>query len=444
LFEQTCGKIEFEIGSDYITQKKNLFTILTCLENYFTEKSWTEKFRSPKKLKIRENILIKDLFKPNTNKSLIEFGEIILLLTSVSSEKDLYIDRISECEEVHLNFFLDVVEKYMILTEGSSNKFTKRTSLLMNFNDSTKTFQAIDKINKKNDELENCRKNFMKTIEHLESEIETLNTEKKGLEDKLEEKELRIKDMTREMEMFKNSNQEFMKVHNETFKEFLKIDNLKKIINDQEIEIDRLKKEHRNEVRTHLEKITQLEEVCEDIQIFKEKYNLIYEENEKYKTKSKDGERLKNDNEKLEEKCNVLENNMKTLLLEKIAMKEEIQNLSNDILIEKDLNRKLQYDIENLNLTNENLVNQVEKLKITPSNKKKSFNYNLCEIKEESNKVTTKPDETPRKSLAQIEDMENKYDLLSHRSNYENLNLENLKNTLGLDEKSNNEIKNEK
>lgn len=380
-FENYAGPLELTYGDgNFGIRYANLVSLLTSFEKYFIRKLEVDKIKFTKKFSLKENIQVNEILKGD-QKNIILFCEIFLLLSSITTQKDLYIDRVSESEEKYLNGFLNIIEKYVIFETTEVNKspncnrkFTARTSILFNYNDNSKTIAAVEKLNKKIEDLDNDKRNLLKTLSINEQDLEDCRDKNKSLSKLLKDSEFKNSDLMREIEMLKNSNEDIMKAHQETYQDVLKIDQFKKQIMEKDMEIEKINSEHKNQIRTYLDKISKLDEVIFHLNHKDEEYLSIRDENEKLKLKNKEFHTLREklvDHEDLVKKSERQYNIIETINVEKSAMQSEIEKLNSEVFAEKEKFRIVESKNSQLEFEIEEMQNYIDSLKSMYADKSK-------------------------------------------------------------------------
>jgi len=137
---------------------------------------------------------------------LTNLSEIILFITSISSKKDYYIDKIGELEDIRIvNTFFTHIEKYIYL----DNKFDETNNLNQSHLD--RSYLVNQQNMRIKEEYEKEKENLLKVLRENEKELSKKKEKFEILEKNYQDLEMRYKDKEREVEMSKNSHSQNVK-----------------------------------------------------------------------------------------------------------------------------------------------------------------------------------------------------------------------------------------
>lgn len=426
--------------------------IIILLQNYFEFKKKTDLLSFTEKLKIKEKLIVNDLLKED-EKSLRNFIFIFIVMSSISSKKDTYIDRISETEDRYMDKYLSIIEKYVIVEYPSNNepetvnrnitkRLTLRKSTTINSLALENNLAFIN--NNKNTNLlkkeisnfENVKANLQSTIEELKLENDELRNNNCILNEKIELITTKQNELIKELEIAKSSQVN----RDDIFNDLLLINSLKTTIAQKELEIEDVKKDYQQNVKHYLDKIAKNKKKREQIaSALGEKTTECLElktENDKLKAKLKESQTLKEkvtDYESLRVQISVLKNQINDMKIEKSSLETHIGKLSNEISQEREQSRRNVYLKEIADNKVIDLQSEINSLKETIKNrekmnnplikKKSTFNFqsqeflkieqnqqNLYELENEYliDEMQREFEEKQENSLKEIEELKNK------------------------------------
>ena len=430
----------------------NFMNIIILLQNYFEFKKKTDLLSFTEKLKIKEKLIVNDLLKED-EKSLRNFIFIFIVMSSISSKKDTYIDRISETEDRYMDKYLSIIEKYVIVEYPSNNepetvnrnitkRLTLRKSTTINSLALENNLAFIN--NNKNTNLlkkeisnfENVKANLQSTIEELKLENDELRNNNCILNEKIELITTKQNELIKELEIAKSSQVN----RDDIFNDLLLINSLKTTIAQKELEIEDVKKDYQQNVKHYLDKIAKNKKKREQIaSALGEKTTECLElktENDKLKAKLKESQTLKEkvtDYESLRVQISVLKNQINDMKIEKSSLETHIGKLSNEISQEREQSRRNVYLKEIADNKVIDLQSEINSLKETIKNrekmnnplikKKSTFNFqsqeflkieqnqqNLYELENEYliDEMQREFEEKQENSLKEIEELKNK------------------------------------
>lgn len=214
--ESITGRIDIVKDKNFPIKYSNMVYIINAIDSLF--ESYYEKQRLNSRVPVKKLILINDILK-GEEYQLLQLIEFIVVLSALSSKKDVYLDRIGECEEKIINLYLTLVEKYIPLeTRNDCNEslININTSLIKygsNLDHSARVIGVLnEKLNKKIEENEKEKGNLMKSLNEAEYLYKQEQMRSFSLEKKLKEIENKYKDMQREVEV-NNFSEKINKIH---------------------------------------------------------------------------------------------------------------------------------------------------------------------------------------------------------------------------------------
>jgi exonuclease SbcC len=367
--------------------------IIILLQNYFEFKKKTDSLIFTEKLKIKEKLVVNDLLKED-EKSLRNFIYIFIVMSSISSKKDTYIDRISETEERYMDKYLSIIEKYITVEYPSNNEpepvnrnITKRLTLRKSTTINSFSLEnnlAFINSNKNTNLLkqeisnyENVKANLQRTIEELKLENDELRNKNCILNEKIELVTTKQNELIKELEIAKSSQVN----RDDIFNDLLLINSLKTTIAQKELEVEDVKKDYQQNVKNYLDKIAKNKKKREQVSsALGEKTSECLElktENDKLKAKLKESQTLKEkvtDYESLRVQISVQKNQINDMKIEKASLETHISNLSNEISQEKEQSRRNVYLKEFAENKVIDLQSEINSLKETIKNREKMNN----------------------------------------------------------------------
>ena len=346
----------------------NFIGIIKSIGIYIDKHPDKEKF-SQNTLALKKSLSVNDIIKKDLNQ-MITLTELIILLTSIGSNKVKYLDRISDSDEQICNIYFSVIEKYILI---EPDEVCESKNII------------IERANNNNKcQIDNDKKYLIQLVKEQDhkineytQQIKDLTKEKTDIENNLREKEIlleknkkTVKDATDEL---LNNNILFNQIKNENKEKDITIDSLKSQLNYIQIK--------------EKEKIYKLEEEIISLKTTIKNYKDIQEKYDQLMTKYK---KLKYNYENLEkEKNNGLSIKIKLMHdIEELKQKNEFLLKGNDLLKNE------------INKINQNTLNDKEKIKQLEI-ENKMINYEKNELNEKLLKLrnTQKEEKTPNKGI---------------------------------------------
>lgn len=363
------GKIELKEDSSFPIKYSNMVLIVNYLDNYLEK--CLNKSKLISKVPIKKLITINDLLK-GEEYQLITIVEIIILISALSSKKEIFLDKVSELDEKYINIYLTFIEKFIPIeskNDGNESILNLNTSLLKasNFEGSSRILGVInDKLSKKLEETEKEKTSFIKLIGDLEFSLREEKNKTTILENKLSNMEMRLKDFTREVELSKKNNNNLSNIHEQhlleenilisQYKNDLKMKEIE--VQDKDKEIFQLKAFYKEEIKRFTEKVELLQDQLVN---YKDSSNEI----EKLKFKIKDLLQYKDQQFELEEISRNLDSKNRiidALISEKQILNSQLEKITNEISKEKDKFRKLEYEHNQMKTIHDGLKMDISRL----------------------------------------------------------------------------------
>jgi chromosome segregation ATPase len=302
------------------------------------------------------------------------------------------LERISELEERYMEYYLYIIEKYLIVEGGttntslmSNNLFSNDTSILNTRNpnkrsafltrhsdgkenDISRFMVQLDVLNKKIDLLEKEKDGYVKTINEYSEKIVGLQSDNNSLQKEITMLKEKLETNKVELGILKTNNAKFLEVNEDFIKETLALNNLKNIIFQKDMEIEEIKKESDKMLKTYTDQITLLNDKITE---FEDKQNYIHQlksEMDKLKLKNKE---LTTTNEKyadydelrssIDKSKGIIDNMVK----EKNGLLSQIDNLNAEVLSCKEKIIQLEFDKKKYDYNTQELQKHINKLENT-------------------------------------------------------------------------------
>ena len=316
--------------------------------------------------------------------------EILILMTAVCSKKDIWLEKLGDCEDKLVNAYLSYVEKYIPL-DSRNDESILNTSISMiignNYNNhnnssiggnhnnnhnhsntqnSTRILNLInEKMHKKIEELEKEKMNLLKTVNNCEMDKTEEKNKYNKLENKIKEIEFQYKDSLRQIELNKISNNNSIQMKEEMLEESLNINRMKNLVESKYLEIEDLNSEIDLIKKFNIEEVNKLKEKLEK---YEEKIAFnrnLSNDNDKLKNKIKELQLFKENQSQYDELVLSLESKSRiidSLIKEKQGFISQNEKYTKDILQEKDKNRQTEYNMKKIDYDINELKNEKSKL----------------------------------------------------------------------------------
>lgn len=356
--EKTGGKMDIIQDKEFGIKYSNLVLILKTIEKYLLKSQDKTKFKL--KIDIMKMIKINDLLK-HDKIQLINMVELIILVSSISSRKDHWLEKISECDEKLLNLYLTHVEKYIPLDNRNDESLTNASFIkYSNLEGQSKILGVLnDKLNKKIEEFEREKAAFMKTINDKEDEISKLKGEISKSHKDISDERLNMEYLKKELEHYKESAKKAYKASDDLAGDTFQLAQLRSEVQSRDQllehrikEIEQIRKQHSDEVEKFKDKIDQLEE---KVQVGK---NMAVD-NEKLRHKIKELQFYKEKQGQFDELVLSLESKSRmidSLIKEKQGLLKQLEEINKDKINEREKGRQLEKNIKELSERYETLL----------------------------------------------------------------------------------------
>ena len=394
--EANVNKIYITDDASFGIRYANIVSIITAIENYKNKSP--EKDRFTMNTNFKNIIIVNDLLK-NNKEQLIILSELLLFLSSISSKKDFYLDKLGEIDDMKIcNAFFAVIEKYLVIDKNDDT---------INQSHLEKSYIFSSQMNKMKEEYEKQIAGLISIIKENESKISQLQSRNDQLEKSVTDYDLRLKDKERELEMIKTTQNQNFKYQEQLFKDSITSSELMNQLNQKEMELNEMRnilekerKKYNEDIETYKDKNEILEEKLKEIKNVQTKYeklNIKYKEiNSSGSTASKMNEKTKDylvkENQNLQTQ---MEKIMKELLSEKeryFKTEEERKKLDRTILdLKKELaNAKMNVATNVNNNQPTPVINNISAVDDTNDNKEGFELGNDSFFNELKNKVSDK------------------------------------------------------
>ena len=395
--EANGNKIDITDDASFGIRYANIVSIITAIENYKNKSP--EKDRFTMNTNFKNIIIVNDLLK-NNKEQLILLSELLLFLSSISSKKDFYLDKLGEIDDMKIcNAFFAVIEKYLVIDKNDDT---------INQSHLEKSYIFSSQMNKMKEEYEKQIAGLISIIKENESKISQLQSRNDQLEKSVSDYDLRLKDKERELEMIKTTQNQNFKYQEQLFKDSITNSELMNQLNQKEMELNEMKnilererKKYNEDIETYKDKNEILEEKLKEIKNVQTKYeklNIKYKEINNSgstavsKTNDKTKDYLVKENQNLQTQ---MEKIMKELLSEKeryFKTEEERKKLDRTILdLKKELaNAKMNVTTNVNNNQPTPVINNISAVDDTNDNKEGFELGNDSFFNELKNKVSDK------------------------------------------------------
>ena len=329
----------------------NFMSIIKCIELYFSKHKDKNKF-SQNTFNIKYSLMANDIIKEDPNQMNL-LSEILIFITSISSKKEIYLDRVAELDEMICNVFFVIIEKYIFIDTEAINQ---SRSIMLDKSVFGLNTSMVSRYDRERNNLIQGIKEYEKQILILKSKVENLEKEKKNLENT-------IKDKDNEIEIIKNSNKNNNNtelIQDQLVQSNMKQTELKSKLEEKELEISKLKEEMELNNKRSKDIISKLNEQLEDIKEKLTEFNNIkanYEKlNKKYKEIKEFGkEKTDNKQPNIEE----LKKQITSLTKEKEAIKNQLDKISQECIKEKEKTKNIEFEKKKLEFEVADLKNEL-------------------------------------------------------------------------------------
>jgi chromosome segregation ATPase len=382
--------------NNFGTKYSNFSKILSSIESYFLSQSEKNKYTSALNVK---DIQINELLMAD-NTYLFSFAELLVVMASITANKELFIERISEAEEKYMEHFLCVIEKYMIVEGTTNTSFishdvsgifqtrdtgSKRAPVLtrhsaMDNTDMSKMLTQIDVLSKKIETLEGEKDGLTNTIKQYHSKVIDLQSDNDSLLKEVTNHKEELKSNKVELDILKANNIRFLEANDDFIKETLTINNLKNIILQKDVEIEETKKESDKMLKTYTDQITLLNEKIIEYEDKEKEYRQLNREMDKLKHKNKELVTIKekySDYEELRANLDRSQGVIDNLNKEKNGLLSQIENINSELIGCKERLIQFEFEKKKFEYNTTDLQNKLTRLEdqrfnYTPESKRQS------------------------------------------------------------------------
>ena len=319
--------INFEKIANFGKQFSNLKSIISSLNSYIINKVGKQKLALTSDL--IELIPIKQLIDKNQD-TLIILSELLLFLSSISSIKDAFVEKVSSMEEKLVFIYINSVEKFTKIEEEKMNLV--KSTLPSYFDDEDTNMKQIS------DNHAIVYNNFENEISSLRDEIEKLKQEKKELE-------ITLNNKNQEYEYLEKNNKQNMLIQEQLTETSLKNTELITQLNEKMLEIEKLKEENKIEILS-----------------LKNINKKLREENDKLSQQMIDYSSLTSSFNKLKEKYRQMESNGDSITANLMSQEIDKKNSQIDSFVKE--RKSLLEKIENLTYENYKILQEKQKSEV--------------------------------------------------------------------------------
>lgn len=397
---------EEKTDSPNLTEKDKIINLIKSLDNRFGVLKKNNEYRFLTDISIEKVVNIDQLLEGYKNE-VEKFFKLLLVFVATSQNFKEALDKLSDLDDKYLDLFLTIIQNYIELSDEKTadkldpkqKRFTKHSSQT-SFSNPTVLFNSIDKLRKKNDELEEQLAKFSKIISSFDEEREIYKNEISSLKEKLNKNSFII---TKEISDNKAKEIDL---------------NLK--LNQKTKELDELVIKNKTEISQLKQKCQDLEKelfdakiLCNSAQDLKEENSHLKKDFEMFKEKSQ------NQIESLTKmNTNLRENNL-YLEKERNNVENKIMSLRNDLKIEQTKNTSLNKTVLVLqNVFKENEEKVKKENGENPENPKNEYeiqiehlisdiqkkNIQICSLSQELTDTKDKLDSRQEKSIQLVSD----------------------------------------
>ena len=380
-------------------------SIIKCIDAYFLKHKERNKF-SQNTFNLKYTLVANDILKEDPNQ-LNLLSEILIFISSISSKKDIYLDRVAELDEMICNVFFVVIEKYIFIDTEAINQ---SRSIMLDKSVFGLNTSMISRYDREKNNLIQGLKEQEKQISNLKNQVENLLKEKKKLENI-------IKDKENEMEVIKLSNNNTELIQDQLVSSNIIQSELKNKLEEKELEILNLKKEIELKEKRSKDTIFKLNEELENLKDKLIEFNDIKSNYEKLSKKYRDLKEFGKEKTEMKIQSSIedLKKNINLLTKEKEALKNQLEKLSQECIKEKEKNKNIEFEKKKLEFEVADLKNELSsKINMSFLERKNSNANEQSEIGFAIEGMLDELKEVPRQSL------EEKKSFIDNNNNYNN------------------------
>ena len=380
-------------------------SIIKCIDAYFLKHKERNKF-SQNTFNLKYTLVANDILKEDPNQ-LNLLSEILIFISSISSKKDIYLDRVAELDEMICNVFFVVIEKYIFIDTEAINQ---SRSIMLDKSVFGLNTSMISRYDREKNNLIQGLKEQEKQISNLKNQVENLLKEKKKLENIIKNKE-------NEMEVMKLSHNNTELIQDQLVSSNIIQSELKNKLEEKELEILNLKKEIELKEKRSKDTIFKLNEELENLKDKLIEFNDIKSNYEKLSKKYRDLKEFGKEKTEMKIQSSIedLKKNINLLTKEKEALKNQLEKLSQECIKEKEKNKNIEFEKKKLEFEVADLKNELSsKINMSFLERKNSNANEQSEIGFAIEGMLDELKEVPRQSL------EEKKSFIDNNNNYNN------------------------
>jgi hypothetical protein len=287
-----------------VTEKySNFVEILQLLKRYFENSQTAHMLR--KEFNINTLIKVTDLLKPmvpiqktglndssvasvsNYNMDLLKLGEILLVLSALSTRRDDFINIINSLDESEMKYlyeYMNVIETY--INFGSEKEEVQALPSRSPSWASTRVFRKGITI--RQSVIQKEQMNFCKNIEFMEKEISQMKNKNEELSNELMDLGLKYRDIMRENELLKKNANQHNQIEEDAYFDSVLITQLKNDLMKKDQEIEDMRRDDELMSKRQNSELTRLNGIIENLEQKNEELKSVKFDNEKLKLKIKE------------------------------------------------------------------------------------------------------------------------------------------------------------
>lgn len=277
----------------------NFIAILQMLHKYFENTPTGQMLR--KDFNVNHHIKVNELVKPqsdqknlndstasqsNYNHSLLKLGEILLVLSALSSKRDDYINILNSLDEPEIKYLYD----YMSIIDNYIN-FGMEKEEIQNITRSnqmagTRVFRKGITI--KQNVVQKEQLNYCKNIESMDKEISLVKMKNEELQNELLDLGFKYRDVLRDNELLKSSANQNNQHEEDAYYNSVLITQLKNDLFKKDIELDDLRRDNELIQKRNKTEVDRLSVIIENLEQKVDEMKSVKFDNEKLKLKIKE------------------------------------------------------------------------------------------------------------------------------------------------------------
>jgi chromosome segregation ATPase len=303
----------------------NLALIDKYLENHIDSKNFK------KRLTVNTLNIPNILQGSNIYEDLFVFADILIILATLSPRKDFFLAKIEELQDDEINFYLEIVEKYIISDDYSSNNMRSRSGT------------RISKLSIRKTQNQQRERTFSLYSSLDKSILKTEDKQYKRLADELKEAYDIIQELRNKNEVLLEKNNEVFNLKNENLKLNSDLNEAKQLLSTYDLQIEELTKQNAFNIKKYIDQIADLTKQIDTMKTLETDLRQSAFEGEKIKSKLKEFIILKSkaeDFDNLKIQFENLNNEVEVVRKDKLSLNHKIDNLKKDLI---QANEKIKY-----------------------------------------------------------------------------------------------------